>query len=165
MQLIFFPSWFYTHYPWSDTPNNGQALMKILASQLPSWSSVCWGHYLKLSWCMSKQYPWSNMSPPQIMVDPRCKDWPLNFHYNSVFVEDITWGCLDVDLRGRPLMIWGGPGGNREKKNLRGPSPGKKKFSKGICAEKINPFLIFPPPPPKIINGRSLNSLNKGHDH
>ncbi len=33
-------------------------------------------------------------------------------------------------LRGRPLMIWGGAGGNREKRNLGGPSPGKKNLKR-----------------------------------
>ncbi len=35
----------------------------------------------------------------------------------------------------------------QEKINLERP------FSKGIPAEKINPFSIFPPAPPQIING------------
>ena len=51
----------------------------------------------------------------------------------------------DAGIRGRPLMIWGGAGGNRE-----------KKISEALLQEKIiNPFSIFPPPP-QIINGRPL---------
>ena len=76
-------------------------------------------------------------------------------------------------VRGRPLMIWERPRGNQKNKNpeallqeknksqrafprkinLKRPSPGKILFSKGISAEKINPFSIFPPGPPQIING------------
>ncbi len=70
-------------------------------------------------------------------------------------------------VKGTTINDLGGAGGNREKKiseailqekiNLKRPSLGKnksqkafpkKKFSKGISTEKINPFSIFPPAPP-----------------
>ena len=56
---------------------------------------------------------------------------------------ELSWGfsrflenCLCFSVRGRPLMIWGGPGGNREKQNFGGPSPGKKKFGRAFSRKK-----------------------------
>ena len=50
------------------------------------------------------------------------------------FREGIKVGEEGALCRGRPLMIWGGGSEEIEKKNLGGPSPGKK-ISKGLPQE------------------------------
>ncbi len=50
-------------------------------------------------------------------------------------------------LRGRPLMIWWWGRRKSRKKFFEGARPGKNKFQTALPREKINPFLIFPPPP------------------
>ncbi len=74
-------------------------------------------------------------------------------------LKDLMKISTTKEIRERPLMIWGGgPGGNREKKNSRGPSPEKKKFFSEAVPGKQK-FLVekFLRAPPQINNGRPLN--------
>ncbi len=70
-----------------------------------------------------------------------------------------------LSLKGRPLMIWGGQGGRKSRKQkFGGASPGKNNFrwplskksifTEGVLEEK-NHFEIF------FINGRTLNELDQ----
>ena len=61
------------------------------------------------------------LSRPRVQFDAKQKSELQNF-----VLEGHPVGLGLDGIRGRPLMIWGGGGGNREK-DLGGPSPGKNK--------------------------------------
>ena len=106
-----------------------------------------------------------------VSVSSQSSDYSFQFPDITVFKQNywLPYGILLVELplvatiiiilfisiinrahsyrRGRPLLIWGcGRRKSRKKKFSKLHDRGKN--SKGIAAEKINSFSIFPPPPP-----------------